>query len=757
MGDSERTADGIRLNTRYVERDGRPWFPVMGEYHFSRDQPGRWEAELRKMTAGGINVVATYLLWIVHEEFRGQVRWDGHRDLRRFVETAGRVGLRVVLRIGPWTHGETRNGGFPDWLRSLPVGHRTNDPAYLELVHGWYSAISEQVGGLFHGADNPSGPIVGVQVDNELHDQPDHLARLRGLAEETGMEAPLWVATGWGGARLPENVLLPVYAGYSDAFWEASTTGWPDFGVLHFTFTTVRDDLSVGADLREDPTGEPVPAATGQQDPWPFATCELGGGMQVAYHRRPLVDPDDVAALALTKLGSGSAWQGYYLYHGATQVLGELSSTQESHATDYPNDLPVRNYDFFAPIGAEGQQRGHFHRLRRQHLMLESFGDPLAAYPTVLPDEDDQVRWAVRGDGERGYLFINNHQPAIAALPDIDDVRFEVELADRTVAVPSAPFTLHAGVYTAWPLRERFGDIPALTVTAQPITRFDTPNGPVVLFAATSGVGVELQMDGVDADTVQGARVHQENGRVFAVPENAPGIAAEVTVGRTTLVFLDPDTADAVWTGEVDGRDSVVIWRGSAWFDGGFRYVAQDRDGDLDIVPALGGSDLEPTTGAGTVFSRYRVPGEDVSVALPAPEFDIAALAPVRTGGTAGRLSAPVDADFAALAPVEVTVDDALFDGAERLLLCLDWTGDVIRVHAGSRLIADQFWYGRDFEVDLVPYRDEIRESGLWLTAFAWGPESGVYVDPRVRPETTAPLLRVREATLKRIRSRSVR
>jgi beta-galactosidase len=160
--------------------------------------------------------------------------------------------------------------------------------------------------------------------------------------------------------------VLPVYAGYSDGFWEESTTGWPAFGALHYTFSTVRDDLTVGADLRDGPV--PGEAADGADDPWPFATCELGGGMQVAYHRRPHVDADDVAALALTKLGSGSAWQGYYLYHGSTQVLGELSSTQESHATGYPNDLPVRDYDFWAPVGAAGQQRPHYHRLRREHL-----------------------------------------------------------------------------------------------------------------------------------------------------------------------------------------------------------------------------------------------------------------------------------------------------------------------------------------------------------------------------------------------------
>lgn len=757
MGDPAGLPQRLRLTSRYLERDGSPWFPVMGEYHFSRDHPARWERELRKMRAGGVSVVATYLLWIIHEEVRGTVRWDGQRDLRRFVETAGRAGLEVVLRIGPWAHGETRNGGFPDWLQALPLAHRTNDPAYLELVRGWYTAIAEQVRGLFHGEDNPAGPVIGIQVDNELYDQPEHLRTLRQLAEQAGMRASLWTATGWGGAQLPRGALLPVYAGYPDAFWEDSETGWPASAATHFTYTTLRDDLSVGADLRGTSAGTSSGAAD-SQDPWPFATCELGGGMQTAYHRRPLVDPDDVAALALTKLGSGSAWQGYYLYHGVTQVLGDLSTTQESHATGYPNDLPVLDYDFFAPVGAAGGQRPHFHQLRRQHLLLEAFGSQLATYPAVLPPPGDPVRWAVRGDGERGYLFFTNHQPAAAPLPDAGDVQFTVELGTRTVTVPSAPCTLPSGAYGVWPLRQRVGSIPALTATAQPLTRIDTARGPVVLFAATGGVDVELRLEGVAAADVSGADVREEDGSLLAVPHAAPGLGAEVTVAGTTLVFLDPATADAVWKGTIDGRESLVVWHGDGWFDeDGFRVVEPDRAAVIGVCPALRHADLAQAPAAGTVFTRYTVPGQDGVRRLAVPPFTDPAVAPVRTGGSAGRLSAPTDADFAALTPVAVPVDDEVFDGAEQVILRLDWTGDVIRVYAGERLIADQFWSGRPLEVDLTPHREAVRDGGLRLRAFAWDPDTRVYVDPRVRPETAQPVLEIREAALHPVRTRSLR
>ncbi|WP_173024327.1 beta-galactosidase [Microbacterium oryzae] len=759
MGDPADAADAIRLTTRFVERAGRPWFPIMGEYHFSRDLPEHWETELRKMRAGGVNVVATYVLWILHEETRGDVRWDGANDLRRFVETADRVGLKVVLRIGPWAHGETRNGGFPDWLQELPIAHRTDAPEYLALVRDWFDAIGRQVAGLFHDDRDPAAPIIGVQVENELYDQPDHLATLRDLAEAAGMRASLWTATGWGGAQLPARRVLPVYAGYSDGFWEESTTGWPEFGRMHFTFSTVRDDLTVGADLRDAPaTGVAADAA---EDPWPFATCELGGGMQVAYHRRPHVDPADVAALALVKLGSGSAWPGYYLYHGGTQVLGERSTTQESQATGYPNDVPVRDYDFFAPIGGAGQQRPHFHALRRQHLLLEAFGERLAPWPAAIPDQsaengengENGLRWSVRAGEESGWLFVNNHQPAAAPLDEVPDVQFHVELAAAPVTVPTEPFTLRRGVFAVWPLRQRFGDLPAVTATAQPITQVATGEGVTVFLAATPGVPVELQLAGVSASEVSGARVvtaqEPERGGVVVTPDARPGLDCRVTARGTTFVILDPETADAVWKGPVAGEERVVLWRGDGWFDGDRFRVVPGSEGDRVLIhPALAGDD--------GLFTRVPVGGADGRRALPTPSFAEKQVAPVRVGGPARRLSAPTEEDFASLESVPVDIPDECFEDVERLVLSLRWTGDVLRISAGDLLIMDQFWSGRALEVDLLPYRDLIRRHGLSLRAFAWAPDSGVHVDPRVRPSATEPLLEVHEASVRAVRSQRV-
>lgn len=63
------------------------------------------------MKAGGITVVAAYVIWIHHEETEGRIRFDGNRDLRHFAELCAHPGLDFIPRIGPWCHADTADPG----------------------------------------------------------------------------------------------------------------------------------------------------------------------------------------------------------------------------------------------------------------------------------------------------------------------------------------------------------------------------------------------------------------------------------------------------------------------------------------------------------------------------------------------------------------------------------------------------------------------------------------------------------------------
>ena len=97
--------DGITLtlDSNSLLLNGKPWTPVMGEFHFSRYPENEWREELLKMKTGGIDIVSTYVFWIHHEEIERQFDWSGSRNLRRFIQTCQEVGLKVFVRCGRGT------------------------------------------------------------------------------------------------------------------------------------------------------------------------------------------------------------------------------------------------------------------------------------------------------------------------------------------------------------------------------------------------------------------------------------------------------------------------------------------------------------------------------------------------------------------------------------------------------------------------------------------------------------------------------
>ncbi|TMR37447.1 beta-galactosidase, partial [Nonomuraea zeae] len=706
-----------------------------------------------------VGVVAAYVFWNLHEEQRGTFDWSGDRDLRRFVATCAELGLDVVVRIGPWGHGESRNGGFPDWVLAADCVPRTDDPRYIELVWPLFEQIGAQLAGLTreHG-----GPVVAVQVENELYDQPEHLVTLKRIAKAAGIDAPLWTATGWGHARLPADELIPLFGGYSEAAWDTAHDGWPQQSRAHYFFGPGRDDDSIGADLR---TTEVAASDESHLARYPFATCELGGGMYTSYHRRPVVAAPDVAALALVKLGSGSVWQGYYMYHGASQKIGELSTLQESHATGYPNDCPVINYDFQAPLGEYGQFRDSYRHLRLQHLWLACDGPDLATMTLTMPQgapadtaDRETLRWCVRSDGRSGFLFVNNHQP-VETLPAHDGVQFAVELDGRELVVPSEPVTVPSGAYFVWPLARKVGAGVLLTATAQPMGVVEAGE-PVHVFAQTAGIAVELVFDGATVTEVEGPATVRRVGDRVVVTELTPGPGCLLRVtdaggGRAAVLVLDGDSALTATRGRLWDADRLVLSDRPAVIDDGRLTVYGSGDAvrvfppppfaapsfraSKDAAPSFAAPPFEAPpfeTLTDGVFGLIPLPAHGDA----APPAGVEALKPAGPArqpvidAVSGRASAPTDADFDQAAVYRITVPAEAFAGDGEVLLRLDWTGDVGRAYIGDRLVADQFWYGPAWEIGLRRFREDVLEHGLELRLLPLRADAPVFVSPEVRP-----------------------
>ncbi|CAL9624596.1 beta-galactosidase [Streptomyces sp. enrichment culture] len=158
-------------------RDGRPHRILAGGLHYFRVHPAQWADRLERMASLGLNTVDTYVPWNFHERRPGEIRFDGWRDLPRFLDLARQAGLDVIVRPGPYICAEWDNGGLPAWLTGLPgMRPRSSHPAFLEQVGRWFDVLVPLIAArqAAHG-----GPVVAVQVENEYGSYADDHAYLR--------------------------------------------------------------------------------------------------------------------------------------------------------------------------------------------------------------------------------------------------------------------------------------------------------------------------------------------------------------------------------------------------------------------------------------------------------------------------------------------------------------------------------------------------------------------------------------------------
>ena len=302
------------------------------------------------MKEGGVTIIATYVFWSHVEEQEGIFRWDGQRSLRQFLEVCKQEEMPVVLRLGPFCHGEVRNGGIPDWMFGPPSGEgseakpiklRSEDPRFLHYTERLYRQIFTQVQGLQW---KDGGPVIAAQFDNEYRGSGNYLMRLKKIATDIGFDLPFYTRTGWPelSKPVPFGEMLPLYGDYADGFWDKDIKECTGNYYKAFNFKAFRSSTAIGTDMI-DYSQSSLPTKEQEKDAYPYFTCELDGGMATAYHRRPYVYPEDAYSMALVKFGSGSNLLGYYMYHGGTNPDAEtwLNEMQRTVATNY-NDMPVK-------------------------------------------------------------------------------------------------------------------------------------------------------------------------------------------------------------------------------------------------------------------------------------------------------------------------------------------------------------------------------------------------------------------------------
>lgn len=534
MGGTNSNGGRIDVNSFYMTIDGKPFIPIMGEFHYSRYPNEQWEEEILKIKAGGVNVIPTYVFWNLHEEQEGIFNWTGDRNIRKFIELCKRHKMNAIVRIGPFSHGEIRNGGLPDWLFAKSLDVRSNDEHYLFYVKRLYGEIAKQLNGLYY---KDGGPIIGIQIENEhqhsaapwgviypgekkdlttsiydsaiakegvsvqdkkiitsqLGDQ--HMKTLKKIAEEVGIITPLYTATGWGNAAVIGNEAIPVTAAYTYPFW-----GKPSMS-----------PFCMFKDIQNEPDYAPVRYET---DKFPSFCAEMGVGIQMIYKRRPIVSPEAAEALMVRTLGSGANGIGYYMYHGGStpKMIGGVGSFN-----DEPMGMPKVSYDFQAPLGEFGLENDSYRALRLLHSFVADFGDRLAPMETVLPENYMEMtpanrislRYAARMKDDSGFLFMVNFQDHDTARIDQKYLQLCLNLKNETIRIPAkGTFTLLKNESVILPFNFHMEDAVLKYATAQLMMKLDDRGVEHYVFFAPNGIVPEFMFD---KHSIRGQNIYTPN------------------------------------------------------------------------------------------------------------------------------------------------------------------------------------------------------------------------------------------------------
>ncbi|MCI9224828.1 MAG: beta-galactosidase [Acutalibacter sp.] len=693
-----RSKDGTELsvNSYYMEKDGQPFFGVSGEFHFSRMEPWRWEDELIKMKLGGVNIVATYVFWNHHEEEEGCFDFTGRRDLGRFVKLCQKHGLYVILRCGPFDHGEARNGGLPDWLYGKPFEVRKLNEGFLSYTRRLYTEIAGQVKGMFF---KDGGPVIGVQIDNEYmassapwemttgisnewafggDEGEEYLLRLKGLAAECGLTPVFYTCTGWGNAPTPDS-MLPLWGGYAYRPWLFYSHKGEHPATEQYIYQDYhKNGIACTDDFRPHYAPEDRP----------YACCEMGGGMMCSYNYRFQLPYKSVDAMAAVKLASGCNFLGYYMYQGGSNPIGKNGQ--------YLNESQVCkiSYDYQAALGEFGQVRESYRRTKLLHYFVRAFAGILCPMKTVLPEgasliipnDVDTLRYAVQTDGHGGFLFVNNFQDHVTAK---DRLKETVTLDTKEGAI-TFRFGIVAEENAILPFNMDLGGIKLVQANAQPVTVLEKGGRDVYVFFIPRGMRGSFTFE-------EKAKIDISKSSTYVCPENFTAEEFTVSKGERSagILVLSRELAEQMY---IAGGNRLVFTDEALLEDeNGLRLETVKAENHICCYPAnaLSGN---AQGGSGGVLGEYLY----------------------RAGQWAG---AGKKLSVEQVAPGRYTLDilDGLLESVKDVRLQIDYSGDIGSLFLNGRLISDNFANGAVWEVGLREFAGEHSQLVLYITPLKEG------------------------------------
>ncbi|MFX3634788.1 MAG: beta-galactosidase [Candidatus Pristimantibacillus sp.] len=717
LGGTNPAGEQIGFSNYFMEKNGEPFFGICGEFHYIRYNEHKWEDEIVKMKMGGVNIIATYIFWNLHEEVEGVFEWGDNKDLRRFIELCAKHDLYVIIRIGPFDHGEIRNGGMPDWLFGRPFEVRSNDEDYLAYVSRLYDEIGKQVQGLLY---KEGGPIIGTQIENEHNhssaqwgmtvginnmwlntgsDGNAHMLKLKEIALEAGIDTPIYTCTGWGGATTPVPDMLPLWGGY--AYWpwiyyeEGREEGKEHPATPEYIFRDKHNN-----DIPKSYNFEPMYAP----EDYPYACCEMGGGMVQFYKYRFAFPYKSVPAMSIMKVAEGCNLIGYYMYHGGSNPKGKVNP--------YTNDLatPKISYDFNALIGEFGQVRESYKHTKLQHYFLTTFQKQFSLTKTILPGDTssmdpydvEQLRYAVRSHDGSGYLFLNNFQDHVENR-DLSDFNVELDLPEETITIPAeGELSLGKESFAILPFNFNLSGITLKYATTQLITKFEVDGEDYYFFYIPDGMAGSYALQSKD---IHNAEVEQGHSKllgeltIIEVSDTESSLIRLISHDdkKINIYTVTSEQSLNFWKTELCGRERVILTSANLLVLGNqIKLESTDQPTvNLSVFPnfehpfaSITGAEIDGAFQDG-IFKTYQLKASQQEI-----KFDYT----------------KVNNERAVL-----KFDKDAFHGVKEALLRIDYTGDIGYAFINGELINDNFCNGTTWEIGLKQFEEQLLEHGMYM------------------------------------------
>jgi beta-galactosidase len=523
-----RAADPIEIGPGGFVREERPEVIRSGEISYARVPPDLWAHRLALARSAGLDTVSTYVVWAHHETSPGRFDWTGPRDVGAFCREAARLGLRVIVRPGPYVCGEWDLGGYPWWLlRDARPGDRflrTADPRHLRAAERWMEAVGRELGPL---AATRGGPIILAQVENE------HAA----YGREPGYVGALAAALRRGGLDVPMFELeTPARVRPSDA------------------------GLFAGVALGSDPAGGLGELRKAMPDN-PAWVAEFYPGWFDTWGKPHSRGQRDRFLGDLRWMVDNGVSFNLYAFHGGT------SFGPRAGANSPPFAPQATSYDLDAPVDEQGRPRELFHAIRSILAARLPAGETLPEPPPPVPTQR-VARVAVTASAA---VLANLPRPAI--LPPGARLNFEANGLGHGIGVYSC--TIPAGPADILRLRG-VADFAWVFVEGRLVGKVDRRVGdtPVGLPARERPARLDVIVEEMGRVNF-GPGLHDLKGIQRADLESAGGARRRIQDWVFHAIPTDtPPPAGLRW----ENREA----RGPAWWGATFRAEA-GKDTWLDL------------------------------------------------------------------------------------------------------------------------------------------------------------------------------